>query len=160
MKYSIVFLIAAFAFAQDKVPMPPQQPVPPAPPAPTSNDTKTVILCKEETLKARDGYIVKTVSVNSEGYSEVRYTIFVKPPAGKRFGPNTKIMYTAATMTMSEGTDVIDLASKRNEKPDGFGRYRELVTVKAHSGRNRIFFRIEDFDLDEAVVTIEAYLVK
>jgi hypothetical protein len=158
MKYSVVFLLAAFAFAQDKAPMPPQQP--PVPVAPTSTESKTVILSKEETVKVKDGVFTKAVYAPSEGYSEVRYTVVIKPPRGKKFGANAKVAYTLSTCSMSEGTDVVEISEKRNEKFDAYGRYRELATAKVYGGRSRIFLRVEELELDEAVVTIEAYLVR
>ena len=140
-------MIVMVLWAQDK----------PGAPAASGATTKLVSLASNERLESKQGALAKDLAVDTDGYSEVRFTFYARPPAGKKFSKNGRSAILINTFFDNMYGPQVMRKEETALNPDYFA---DVTVFKVVGKRVQIRLFMGDVGVDSATVWVNAYLVR
>lgn len=114
---------------------------------------KLIVPIKAEHWKAKDNTCMKLFEIDTDGYAEVRITVTESPLPGGKFGKDAKrFVWIRSVSSCGNLGDV----SQNHSKVPGTDTFIAKVVGKKTS----IFVRYDGLDVEDLLVTVDAYLVR
>jgi hypothetical protein len=123
-----------------------------------TQDTKLVTLVKQETLKGANNQASKSLDFATMGFSEVRFSIFVK--SAKPVGKNAHMeIYAQSGMTADSAVvDSLHQAGIVSTMADKF--WTVAIPAKVYGGSMSVKIFFAAVESDAVTLSVEAYFVR
>jgi hypothetical protein len=143
-------VIGAVLLAQDK------------PAAHSGSENRLVTLAKGEDWEVRSGSLAKGVTVDTTGYSEVRFVVSIRGPVDTKgvspsIGKTVKRWFDFYATTSSGVTGQVQ---RMTETGSPEGKIFEAATLKTYGGKLQLVVRLAELEVPKVEVDIDAYLIK
>lgn len=127
------------------------------------SENKLVTVAKSEDWEVRSGALAKGVTVDTTGYSEVRFVVSIRGQSEKAgaapasIGKNVKRWFDFYATTTGGVTGQV---ARMAETGSPEGKIFEVATVKTYGGKLQLVVRLSELEVNKVDVDIDAYLIK